>query len=138
MNIKPYKENYLKQIKLKDDIIELEKKLYQSELYKQIQAKKQILYTLEKEKTKWEQSIIKEMEDRWLISFETEDVSVKISYTPWILEIKDKSVIPEKYIKKEIVEKINMNELKKDIKEWLDLPNVRFKKKAKLLLKFKK
>ena len=140
MDIKTYTQGYhqlsMQVIDLQEQLAQKRRELRETQLSKDIEELERLL--------QYQNGLIRENEEvikdlmiqNWVEHIKKDWWELKISWTPWTLEIKDESAIPNKYKKEKILSSIDKAGLKKDILAGvIELPNVSICKQSKITIK---
>lgn len=104
--------------KLSSDIIQTERELQETDLYKKLQLLKSSRFDLEKKQEDIKLWMKSAMEFNWVKKIELQMCTITLKNNPPALKISDELMIPTKY-KKEITKiEIDKAQIKIDLKGW--------------------
>jgi len=116
----------------------LENELAESDLIKRINTWKKLLKELEQEELEIRKQWIEILDKAWIEKFEANWIEVRKKVWIWSLIIDDADKIDNDYKTEETKTtiKINKNEIKKDLKEWVIIQWVHLEQKISLEIKY--
>jgi len=127
-----------KKLQYKELISKLEDELLETDLYKRSITWKNLLKELEQEEIELKKQWLEILDKAWIDKFEANWIEVRKKVWIWSLIIDDADKIDNDYKTEETKTtiKINKNEIKKDLKEWVIIQWVHLEQKISLEIKY--